>query len=177
MFEDFYCNSSDTEGRLAAGGHVQIVNYAVGCKLRPVTPPSTCIEFGTATCANASNVGEWLDNLVAGGDLYGRNLQVMLGNIAVGSIYNSDLTVNFQEDCTIHAGQVIHFDEWRTYLETLSTQICGMTVTGTATLQYGKLTLRGTMNPDVEVFHVQANTQLCNGAATSFDIVSKYLSC
>jgi choice-of-anchor A domain-containing protein len=133
VFEDFICYHSDTEGRLAAGGNVEIENYAVGCRVRPPPPGAGCIAFGSATCANASSNGEWLDNLVVDGDLYARNLELKLGNIAVGGTHNGDLSVNFQEDCTIHDGHPIRFDEWKIYLQTLSSQLCSMPATGMST--------------------------------------------
>jgi choice-of-anchor A domain-containing protein len=171
VFEDFVCYNSDTEGRLASGGNADVSHYAIGCLVHPPTDGSACLAFGTYTCANASKNGEWVDNFVIGGDLKGVNVELKLGNVVVGGSLTSDTNINFNDDCTVHYGEVVKFNEWRTYLETLSTQLCERPATGVASKQYQKLTLFGTQNPDVETFNVDGS-QLCSTDTTSFDIVN-----
>lgn len=49
VFEDFVGKNSDTEGRLFAGGNINIKSWAVGCR---VYTTSNCINFGSVTCGD-----------------------------------------------------------------------------------------------------------------------------
>ncbi|MEO1087049.1 MAG: choice-of-anchor A family protein, partial [Acidobacteriota bacterium] len=135
--------NNDAEGRLAAGGHLQLVNYSIGL-LEP-------------TAAG--------DALVAGQSLIFSNGQVHGGDVAWGTtsqLQNVQITsgVSYQ-------GSPIDFVAERTALEDLAASLASLPDTGTATIPpWNAITLEGT-DPELNVFSVPASTL---SAATSFTI-------
>ncbi|MEO1367881.1 MAG: choice-of-anchor A family protein [Acidobacteriota bacterium] len=143
VFGDVNQSNSDAEGRLAAGGHLQLVNYSIGL-LEP-----------TATG----------DALVAGQSLIFSNGQVHGGDVAWGAsaqLQNVQITggVSYQ-------GTPIDFAAERSALEDLSAGLAALADTGTATIPpWNAITLDGA-DPELNVFSVPASTL---SAATSFTI-------
>jgi len=168
VFGNFYCHNSDTEGRLAAGGDVDIENYAVGCQLYNHDKNRNCIEWGEVSCLDIAKLGELTTSLVAGGNIHALNGEVKAGNIAFGGTYNNDITVRFGPQCVLYHGtDLVDFGQVETDLLALSDKVRNLNNTGSYTSQYGVLTLTGTNADGMEVFNVPGSV-LCS--ANTFTI-------
>lgn len=107
--------------------------------------------------------------LVVGGNLTYTNGQVNKGNVVVGG----DATLNGvgipDGTLTAHATVPIDFTAERTNLLDLSSELTSLTVTGTATSQWGGLYLQGDGTSAVQVFNL-------NGAALAAANTLAFLS-
>ena len=128
ILNDFTAPSSDTEGRLAVGGHANLANYSVGDKLSPSDDPV----------------------LVVGGALTFTSGQVYHGDVMVGgSAANVDQSViwglknNGLELIEGDVGVLVNFSKEEAYLTGLSKEISELAATGTSEMQYGTMNLKG----------------------------------
>jgi len=146
VFKDFKANSSDVQGRLAAGGNVTINNYSVGTSL-------TDGNNGSA-------------NLVAGGKLVAKNGQLFHGSAVAGSL---DVAGSFSAPKgTISTGALpVDFSAEQLRLSSLSTTLAAKATTNGATggLQWGGYYLN-TNSSGLSVFNIAA-TNVNNFSLTS----------
>ncbi|QGY38738.1 choice-of-anchor A family protein [Pseudodesulfovibrio cashew] len=111
IFNDFTSYFSDTEGRLAAGGDVNLMSYGVGNKLP---------------------AGSSGDVLTVGGDLRAVGGQVYHGNARVGGhAYTAGFNVVGEQ--RNGAGMDIDFDAEETYLKALSASLADLPGNGNTT--------------------------------------------
>lgn len=122
---------SDTEGRFAAGGNVNLTNYSVGDRL---------------TAAEVSLT----DTLVVGGNLT-FNGGTVYGNIVHGGDFSGNVTL--LKGGTKRQGSTIDFSAVGQSLKDKSAELAALPANGTTVYQYGSLTLTGT-DPAVNVFNV-----------------------
>jgi choice-of-anchor A domain-containing protein len=132
IFNNFTGSNSDVTGSLAVGGNVSLTSYSVG-KDNP---------SGT--------------NLVAGGNLtltYGTiNGNVVLGGTS--SITGANITGKIaQKDGTLP----IDFSYMADYLTNESGLLAKTATTGTASMVYGGIALKGDGSSSVQVFNIDAN--------------------
>ncbi|ARS27961.1 collagen-binding domain-containing protein [Sphingomonas sp. KC8] len=125
--------NSDVEGRLAAGGSVQLTNYAVGSKL--------------GSGANGSN------SLIAGGSLAATNGQLFNGNAVVGGA--SALTGFTIANGALTSGTPIDFTSQFQQINALADTLGGMAANGATKFQYGTLALTGTQS-GLNIFTINA---------------------
>ncbi|MEM8960297.1 MAG: Calx-beta domain-containing protein [Acidobacteriota bacterium] len=136
-------NNSDAEGRMAAGGHLQLSNYSIGL-LETVTGG---------------------DALVAGLSLTFNNGQVHHGDVAWGT--SAQLNGVTIVDGIDYQGTPIDFVAERLYLEGLADSMAQVADTGPVTIPpWNAITLDGT-DPELNVFTVPASNL---SSATSFTI-------
>ena len=128
---NFSSSSSDTQGRIAAGGNVTLSGYSVGS--------------GLNSSSNGTNT------LVVGGTLNFTNGSVAYGNILAGSVAKAP-TVNHG---TVTIGGVDLSSEYARMV-TISNDLAGMASNGTTVAQYGGLTLTGTSNT-LNIFTINAS--------------------
>ncbi len=126
--------SSDTQGKVAVGHNASFSNYSIGDQLPP-------------------NSG---DVLVVGNDLIFTSGSVYNGNVVYGHATNLPQSSVSITGGTLRKDNVIDFTAAKAYLEGLSTTLSIYTVNGTATFQYGGLTLTGT-DPYLNVFKVNGS--------------------
>jgi len=151
FFEDFSAPSSDTEGRLAAGGHVSINNYSVGDKLNPETAG---------------------DVLVVGGDLTFPSGRVYYGNILVGGsaagvgapvINGLDPDAVLMENATLP----VDFAQAEIDLKARSEQLQNLAANGSFDFRWGGLYLEGDGTSELQVFQLDGAEVL---SAHTFDV-------
>jgi len=146
---------------VAAGGNVNISGYSVGCKVYPPPQAGGCVPYGSVTCEQIANDGNWVSTVVSGQNIYATGGEIKLGNVATVGQYYADSTIKYGAGCTAFIGELIDFDYWKQYLIGLSAKVAGLTATGTASFQYGTLTLTGTLAHHMEVFSVRGS-DLCS---------------
>jgi len=153
--EDFCCQNSDTDGRLAAGGDVDVTNYGIGCKIRP-PPQGNCIQFGSVTCASLKQKNEFEFSLVGGGNVKVSNNMLFTGGLAYGqSLTKIGSGTTVTSDCAVKKSSPIDFDYWNDHLKDLSKDLAKLAVTGsTEVTAWGAITLKGCGNKQLEVFYV-----------------------
>jgi choice-of-anchor A domain-containing protein/uncharacterized repeat protein (TIGR01451 family) len=137
-------SNSDSEGRVAAGGNVNLTNYGIGSGLTN--------SLGTR------------DDLIVGGNLTYNQGQVFNGNLVYGG--TAALTNVGLLSGTARLGTPLDFASAQAELTSLSALWAALAANGTTADSYGNLSLTGT-NPTVDVFSVSAD-QLA--AATSLTI-------
>ena len=154
VFNQFTSSNSDTQGRIAAGGNVSLMNYGVGSGLSSPYDGNS---------------------LVVGGDLFYRNGQIQAGAVEVGGSADVNNSVG------IGSGSLddnvsklsVSFDETKKELGQLSQDLSQMTATGTAELQYSTLRLTGDATSNVQVFNFNASALAgASGIALSTSIPS-----
>jgi len=168
VFEDFVCHSSDTEGRLAAGGDVNIANYAVGCKLNnPTLETGSCQSWGAVTCGDLADMGEIVSTVVAGGNVTAVNAEIKVGNVVYGENFFHDQTVRYGAGCAGYpVDNYVDFGYWKEYLQLLSHRLCDLPSTGSYSLeQDGTLRLSGTNRDYLEIFNIPGD-KLCSSGTT-----------
>jgi len=134
IFGNFGATSSDVEGRLAAGGNVNIKNYSIGAAL-----PS-----------NSGNV------LVSGGKLTLNSGYIHSGNTVVGGKAS---LINAGHDGTVTSKALvpIDFSAEETYLDNLSASLKGLTPTGTVAYNNGEIDLTGDGTKNLQVFNIKGS--------------------
>jgi choice-of-anchor A domain-containing protein len=126
--------SSDTEGRMAAGGNVTLSAYSVGYSLNRSTPLA--------------------DALVVGGNLSFNGGRVYNGNaVYAGSASVSGSTT---VDGKLAKGSPVNFAAEASYLKSQSAAMAALPANGTAALQWGGLTLTGS-DSKLNIFAVQGS--------------------
>ena len=139
VFDDFQSSSSDTQGRLAAGGNVSLHNYGLGSGL----PDS----FSGSS-------------MVVGGNLFYRNGQVKAGNVDVAGSADVNQTVGTGANAAVR-GNVsdlsVSFADEKQRLTQLSQNLSQLTPTGNAQLVYSTLQLSGDGTSGLQVFNVNAS--------------------
>jgi choice-of-anchor A domain-containing protein len=133
LLED-YTGGHDVVGKAAAGGDIVMTDFAVGSGLPDTDTANTLVAGGGMTLLRGAVWGESFH----------------------GSTYSADQTVSYHRG-TVAQGAPIDFAARFTELRGLSSQLAGLPVNGTTTLEsWGGITLQGT-DPDVNVFHVEAS--------------------
>jgi len=117
---DLTQSNSDTEGRLAVGGHATLTNYSIGAAL-PGKPG---------------------DVLVVGGDLAFNGGSV--NGSALVSGQTSLNSVTFTGGSAARRGATLDFGAVRASLAIIASSYAALPANGTTTFQYGVLTLTGT---------------------------------
>lgn len=128
---DFTSSSSDTQGRIAAGGNVTLSGYSVAS--------------GLDKSANGTTT------LVVGKTLNFGNGSVNYGNVVAGSVTRTP-TVN---NGTVTTGSVDLATEFARMV-TASSDLASMINNGSTVAQYGGLTLTGT-NSTLNIFTINAS--------------------
>ncbi|MCB1055579.1 MAG: choice-of-anchor A family protein, partial [Acidobacteria bacterium] len=147
VFGDLTQNATDCEGRLAAGGRVQLQSYGVGQAL----PAS----------------GGTDDRLVAGGDLVYTDGTVWGGNVVHGG--TAQLTRVDLPDGTARQETTIDFEGERARLEALSSTLAAADVNGTTDVApWGAITLTGS-DPELNVFSL-AGSALGSSTGLTVDV-------
>jgi choice-of-anchor A domain-containing protein len=167
VYENYTCYNSDTEGRLAAGGSIDLYNYGVACRLFAPASQQSCSY--NVTCDEIAAQGQIIDSVVAGDNVYIIQGSVYVGNIATGGTYNNDITVNWGPGCTLFQGEVIDFDSAFDFLQNLAATVASQNSTGTIENNYNSLIFQGTNNPSIEVFDI-AGSLLCNSYGVTLDL-------
>lgn len=133
VLENINLPSSDTQGKMAAGGNISLSNYSVGNVLTP----------------NSNQ-----DVLVAGGNLYFTSGGIYGGNVAYGGTSNLPTNaVTIFHGTVRHDANVIDFVAAKTYLENLSTTLGGYAANGTVVKEWGSVNMTGN-DPFLNVFSV-----------------------
>jgi len=142
--DDFTSTSSDSHGRLAAGGNITIDSYGVATRLssQPDTP-----------------------TLIAGGDLsYGQGKVFVGSGIAGGSVSNVNQTVVYglEQGATIEGNTAIPIDFEAQFagLRQLSANLARAQSTGTIEYKYGGIYITGDCSSDTQVFNLDGATVL-----------------
>lgn len=138
FLESFTSTSSDTQGRLAAGGDVTLDSYGVASVLgsQPETP-----------------------TLVVGGDLtYGQG-KIFVGSALVGGSIagvNQTVTLGMESEASITGETTLPFDIAAEFsqLEQRSQDLAQVTPTGSVVYQYGGVYLTGDCQSDIQVFTI-----------------------
>ena len=155
IFGDFTSESSDTNGRLAAGGNVALQNYGVGTNLPTDTSGTT-------------------NTLVVGGDLTYTNGEVKNGNTVVGGTANLSGVNVANGTLTQNATVSIDFAAEKLYLTDLSNQLAAMTTTGTVQYEtWGGINFTGDGVSDVQVFNLDGSLL---SAANSFSFLNNIVN-
>ncbi len=128
--------SSDTEGKLAAGGDAYFSNYSIGYPL----PNSNGAE----------------DVLVVGGNLTFISGGIYGGNAVYGNSTNLPQMVVSITDGVLRKDSPIDFVAAKTQLQDLSTQLSTNATSGVDSVQYGCIYLTGN-NPFINVFEVSGD--------------------
>ncbi|MBK1645709.1 hypothetical protein CKO25_13830 [Thiocapsa imhoffii] len=137
VFGNFTSSNSDTEGNLAAGGNVNLTNYAVASKIP----------------------GQDGGRLVAGGHVTATNGGV--GDGQNGRIYaDSTNLTNFTATGGVQPQTLVDFAAAESLYKGLSTSLAALTANGTTNVEWGSLNLTGT-GSGLSVFSVTAD-QLTN---------------
>jgi choice-of-anchor A domain-containing protein len=156
---------------LAAGGNVTISGYSVGCKVYPPPQGSNCVPYGSVTCPQIAEDGNWPATVAAGDSIFASGGEIKLGNVACKNAYVADSTIKYGAECTAFYGDLIDFAYWQQYLQALSTKLKGLTVTGVAEAKWSGYWLTGTNNHHMEVFNVRG-ADLCNPTTTYFQMTN-----
>ena len=149
--------NSDIEGRCGAGGHLSVANFAFGCQIFN-SAPTTCINFGSVSCADIMLGGDYINTVVVDKDASFSQTQVYAGKVVVGGDAGntSPSHLNLVGDCApVQGGHPVDFDAEFDYLNKLSHKIALLSTTGEASILYTTLTLKGT-GALLEVFSVSA---------------------
>ncbi len=137
LFGDLEQPSSQTEGKLAAGGNVVLSEYTVGASLNLPQPE---------------------DVLIVGENLTYNSGSVHNGNIVYGVSSNLPQILVGIPDGTFRQGEVIDFNAAEVHLKTIANNLANLeSNVDTVFFQYGKLTLEGN-NPLTNVFHIDGET-------------------
>lgn len=133
VFDNISQPSSDTEGKVAAGGNAFFSNYSVGYPL----PNSNGTE----------------DVLIVGGNLTFVSGGVYGGNVVYGNNTNLPQMVVSISDGALRKDSPIDFSAAKTQLQTLSTTLSSNPQNGVDSMQYGCIYLSGN-NPFINVFNI-----------------------
>jgi choice-of-anchor A domain-containing protein len=140
VWGNFSATGSDVQGRLAAGGNVNINNYSVGDQL----PPSL---RGGAT-------------ITAGGNVNFPSGTVYYGNVVAGGNITGHAATNWLQSpyqAYANTTPAVDFAAQRAGMTELSQAIAAMTTTGTDDYKWSQLFLTGTGPGGVQVFDVSAS--------------------
>jgi choice-of-anchor A domain-containing protein len=140
VWHDFSAQGSDVQGRLAAGGNININTYSVGDQL----PQSL---RGGATITAGGNV-----NFPSGTTYYGN---VVAGGSITGNAATSWLQSPYQ--AYANTTPAVDFAAQQASMTQLSQAIAAMTPTGTDEYKWSQLFLTGTGPGNVQVFDVSAS--------------------
>lgn len=139
VFGDFK-GQSDVEGRLAAGGNVELVDgFSVGDKL----------YNANVTCLDLAANDEWPYQLVSGGTLDWNTGRLYYGSIAVGSLASSSIggpiLNGLAENCSVEETTPVDFTAAESAIKKFSHDLHGCTTpTGTAYKEDEVLIFEGT---------------------------------
>ncbi|MFL5345128.1 MAG: immunoglobulin-like domain-containing protein [Hyalangium sp.] len=133
LLED-YTGGHDVQGKVAAGGNISMTGFSVAASLYESDISQALVAGGNLTLSQG---GIW-------------------GDTFYGGTYSADSAV-VQHRGTLAKGTPINFVARFGELRTLSSQLAGMKVNGTTTVEsWGGITLNGT-DPSVNVFNVSAS--------------------
>jgi choice-of-anchor A domain-containing protein len=153
IFNDFYGNNSDVEGRLAVGGNASLNNYSIN-------------EYRSPNRNGQVHSAESTVLTVAGNLNLSNSLVSGKANIS-GDISLSNATLN---EIT---GETVDFDEAYSYLSQTAIDLASLTTNTSITTDNGKLRLQGDNFADLQVFEL-SSTLL--SSAWGFDVVDIELS-
>lgn len=144
-------SNSDIEGKLAAGGNVNLTNYAVGQNLTGGT--QNAVVSGGGVTYNSGSVK---------GNIVSKNTPSLssFGYTNGGQTVTGQTAVN----------NAINFSQTANYLQKASTQWGNLATTGSIVSQYGGITFTGTSNT-LNVFNLTAQ-QFSAGSYYNFNIPS-----
>jgi choice-of-anchor A domain-containing protein len=149
IFNDFYGDNSDVEGRLAVGGNAWLNNYSVNEYRSPGrSGPVHNIDSSVLSVA---------------GDLHLSN-SLVSGKASVGGAIS--LTNAALNDLT---GQAVNFNDAYSELSQTAINLADLTVNTSITSENGKLRLRGDSTADVQVFEL---TSTLLSSAWGFDVIN-----
>jgi len=154
VFEDYVCQNSDVEGRVAAGGNIHVKNWAAGCQ---VLPPSdgNCLRIGEKHCADLAAAGVNPSTLVAGISIDMENTEIKVGDVVYGYQLNNVNSNYDSTDCHLtKSTTILDFSQAQAYLVCLSETLAKLSATGIYTNQYNQLVFKGTGTADVEIFNL-----------------------
>jgi choice-of-anchor A domain-containing protein len=140
VWGNFSATSSDVQGRLAAGGNVNINHYSVGDQLLASLRGGATITAGGNVNFPSGTV--YYGNVVAGGNITGNAATRWLQ-----SPYHA----------YANTAPAVDFDAQRASMTQLSQAIAAMTPTGTDLYQWSQLFLTGTGPGNIQVFDVSAS--------------------
>jgi choice-of-anchor A domain-containing protein len=148
IFNDFYGDNSDVEGRLAVGGNASLNNYSINeyrspGRSGPVHSPDSSV-------------------LSVAGDLHLSNSLVNGKTSVDGAI---SLTNSVLNDLT---GEAVDFNEAYRQLSQTATNLANLDINTTITSESGKFRLQGNSSADVQVFQL---TSSLLSTAWGFDVI------
>lgn len=162
--ETFQAQSSDVEGRLAAGGNVSINHYSIADKLPATTTGGTLVVGGNLTFPS--------------GRVYVGDILVRGSAAGVGAAVINGLGPN--QRLVANATMPVDFTAEFTRLRTWSDRLATLPANGTWISQWGGLTLRGDNTSALQVFslpgdvvmnsHTFAVERIPAGATVLFNI-------
>lgn len=150
---DFQCQSTDTQGRVAVGGNMDARNYDIGC----LTYSRDGVNCRAASCPAIDMVGHFPHALVVGGDLSYNNGEISSGSVVYGGSFSGNGWTLRSDGCGAPSqGSPIDFDESFGELIKTSALLAGLPTTG-QTLFSGGIVFEGTNDENLEVFEVSAD--------------------
>jgi choice-of-anchor A domain-containing protein/RHS repeat-associated protein len=153
VFGNFSAQSSDVEGRLAAGGNVSIDNYSLADKLDASTAGVSVVIGGNFTFPT--------------GRLYYGSAKVGGSAAGVGAAVRNGLAPG--QTITDRTTLPLDFAAEKSRLEALSTSLATLAANGTYVSQWGGLTLTGKAGATLQVFDLPGQLVL---DAHTFDVRS-----
>ncbi len=136
VFGDFSAQSSDVEGRLAAGGHVSINHYSLADKLDAATAGTSVVVGGNFSFPSGRI---YFGNTVVGGSA-----------AAVGAPVRNGLTPDQRIDD--HSALPLDFASEKLRSQALSAALAELPANGTYASQWGGLTFDGSAAASLQVF-------------------------
>ncbi|HTF96523.1 MAG TPA: choice-of-anchor A family protein, partial [Cellvibrio sp.] len=142
FLENFQATSSEVEGRLAAGGNIELNSYNVGDTLPPGYQGAVMVAGGNILFPNGR---VYYGDIYAGGSTSGIGAPVRNGMQMDAHIYEnySPLPVNFELT--------------KSLLKNLSLQLSNLTANGTVSVTWAGMQLKGDCVSDRQVFNLNGD--------------------
>ena len=166
IYGDLMVNNSDSQGRIAAGGNINMSNYSVGSLASPA--PYSLMGGGNVTFGPGS---VWNGGIFAGGDLSIRNHYIQ-GDVTVnGNItYPAGGTVTGSTAKNAGAASPVDFDAEFDYLKWLSGSFQSTTANGTTNVLYYAQTQITFTGSDAVNYFSLAGADLNNASNINFNV-------
>ncbi|MEJ2076038.1 MAG: choice-of-anchor A family protein, partial [Reinekea sp.] len=151
VFNNFTATASDVEGRLAAGGDISLLYYAIGQQLTTAPPDPVLIAGGDITFPNGS---VYNGDILAAGSIDGIDASVVNAMAAGATV-------------TGNAALPINFAEVQNELTQLSSDLAALQANTEAVYQWGGLYMTANCDANSQVFQLDGEQVL---SANSFNV-------
>jgi len=144
VLEDFVSTSSDVQGKLAAGRHVQLDSYSVASTISSAPETPTLVVGGDLTYGQGKI---FTGSALVAGSIAGVNQTVIYGLESGAEVLgNASISVDFATEFS--------------KLAQLSKQIAAVEPTGTVEYRWGGIYVTGDCNSSTQVFNLSGSTVL-----------------